>query len=290
MINLALKEDREKLALIIEADINQYCADKYNDGHRTHLGASIMGEECARKLFYTFRWVKLEVFEGRMQRLFQVGHTAEPRFKSYLEAIGFEVTTIDPHTNKQYRITGCNEHFGGSLDGMCKAPARYELSEDLIFLNEFKTNGTGAGFNGVADKGVRTAKPRHFAQMSLYGYKKNLKYGIYLIENKNDSDITIEIVPLDWNLGEQLEKRAQEIISAKFPPNKISEQPTYYECKFCNFNCICHSGEAVEKNCRSCRNSSPIENGEWFCNRHTGVIPKDFILKGCGDHVSINGE
>src|SRR5579863_8501085 len=110
MINLQNSEDRKKLSERIKLDIDQYCADKYNEAHREHLGASIMGEACDRKLWYHFRWVKLEVHEGRIQRLFQVGHNAEPRFIKYLRGIGFEVKEFN-EDDKQFRISGCEGHY-----------------------------------------------------------------------------------------------------------------------------------------------------------------------------------
>jgi len=289
MINLSIPEDRKKLSEQIKSDIDEYCKKKYNEATpRTHLGASEMGEECDRKLLYKFRWVKHEVHEGRVQRLFQVGHDAEPRFIEYLRGIGFEVKEFD-EDGVQFRISGCDGHYGGSLDGMCKAPAHYQINEDLIFLNEFKTNGTGAGYSGIANKGVIKEKPKHWKQMCQYGHHYRLRYGLYLIENKNDSDITVEIVELDWNIGIELEKRARDIISAKTPPPKISENPATFDCKFCFARDICHYGEPVQINCRSCRNASAAENGEWACAIH-GQIPKDFIKTGCSQHVSINGE
>lgn len=290
MLDLNTEADRDKLAELIEADIDAYCQLKYKHGFNKRLPASIMGWSCTRKIWYTFRWCGKEAFDGRQLRLFQVGNTAEPRFTEFLKAIGFEVNHVDPATGKQWRIEACNGHYAGMADGMCKAPERYELSEPLVFLNEFKTNGTGAGYNHVREKGLRVAKPDHYAQMSQYGKHFQLKYGIYLIENKNDSDITIEIVPLDWNLGQQLEEKAQRIINSKTPPNRISEQPVYWECKFCTFNSICHDNAPVEKNCRSCRYAEPIADAKWFCSKHFGEIPPDFIKRGCGDHVSINGE
>ena len=124
--------------------------------------------------------------------------------------------------------------------------------------------------------------------MCQYGYKYKIKYGIYLIENKNDSDITVQVVELDWELGHHLENKAFDIIEAKSPPHKISQQPSYYECKYCNFQDICHFGEAVEENCRSCKNSSPVERGEWFCSKYSTIIPKDQIPLKHKCHESIN--
>lgn len=282
MLNLNILSDREKLEQLLADDIDAFCADYYEQGHRNHLGASTLGEPCWRKLWYQFRWVKEERFNGRMMRLFNVGHSAEPRFVTYLRGIGFEVKEFN-EDGKQFRISGAMGHYGGSLDGMCKAPARYQLSEDLVFLNEFKTNGTGKGFSDVEEKGLQKTKPMHYAQMSQYGYKMGLRYGLYMIENKNDSAIIIKIVELDWNLGLQLEKKATDIVNAKEPPPRISENPAMQECQWCNFKDICHKGERPEKNCRSCRNCMPTDNATWTCSIY-GVIPQEFIKLGCPDN------
>lgn len=285
MLNLSLPTDREKLEELLAEDLDLFCQTYYEQGHRNHLGASEMGEECWRKLWYGFRWTKLEWHDGRMMRLFNVGHSAEPRFVTYLRGIGFEVKEFDTD-GKQFRISGAMGHYGGSLDGLCKAPSRYQLSEDIIFLNEFKTNGTGKGYSDVEEKGVAKAKPRHFAQMSQYGYHMKIKYGIYMIENKNDSEITIKVVELDWNLGAQLEKKAEQIIFAKEPPPRISENKSFFNCKYCHLSGICHDGEQPEKNCRSCRNAVPTENATWTCSLY-GLIPPEFVKTGCDNWLPI---
>lgn len=285
-LNLTNPADREKLEDLISDDLNSFCQELYENGHRNHLGASELGEECWRKLWYGFRWVRKEIFDGRMLRLFNVGHSAEPRFISYLRGIGFEVKEFSDD-GKQFRISGANGHYGGSLDGMCKAPERYQIEGNLVLLNEYKTNGTGPGFAKVATDGVAKAKPRHFAQMSQYGKHYGLRFGLYMIENKNDSSITIKIIELDWNLGAQLEKKAEDIINSKEPPPRISENPSMFSCKFCHFKGICFDGEQVDKNCRSCRNAVPVANAEWNCTLHNGIIPQDFVKTGCDSWLPI---
>jgi hypothetical protein len=282
-LNLSLPTDREKLADLIAADVEAFCETYYEQGHRNHLGASEVGEPCWRQLWYKFRWVKLERFDGRMMRLFNVGHSAEPRFVAYLRGIGFEVREIDEATGEQFRISGANGHYGGSLDGLCKAPARYELSEDIILSLSFKTNNTGQGYDKVSKEALSKAKPKHWAQECQYGYKMGIRYCIYMIENKNDSDITFKVIELDWNYGRQLEDKATQIINSKEPPPRISENPAMFDCKFCTFAGICHRGEQVEKNCRSCRNAVPTADTTWTCSLHNGVIPKSFIPTGCQD-------
>lgn len=280
MLDLSKQSDRETLEELIAEDINLFCETYYEQGHRNHLGASMLGEPCWRKLYYSFRWCKEEKFDGRMMRLFNVGHSAEPRFVAYLRGIGFEVREFD-EDGKQFRISGAMGHYGGSLDGMCKAPAKYQLSEDVILSLSFKTNNTGSGYEKVSKEALSKSKPMHWAQECQYGYKTGIRYCIYMIENKNDSDITFKVIELDWNYGAQLEKKAEQIIFSKEPPPRISENPAIFDCKYCHLTDICHKGETPEKNCRSCRNANPVENAEWFCSAHNSNIPSDFIRKGC---------
>ena len=61
------------------------------NGFRPHLGGSMIGEKCERKLVYSFRWAKQPVHAGRLLRLFNRGHLEEFRFVSYLRRIGAEI-------------------------------------------------------------------------------------------------------------------------------------------------------------------------------------------------------
>ena len=60
-----------------------------------------------------------------------------------------------------------------------------------------------------------------------------------------------------------------------------------FDCKWCDKSDICHKGATVEKNCRSCRNAEPVEDAQWKCSFHGGIIPPDFIKLGCNDWFPI---
>jgi len=188
-------------------------------------------------------------------------------------------------SREQHRVSGVNGHFGGSQDGQSTLPERYGIPGK--FLLEFKTNGTGKGFTAVEEKGVALAKPQHYAQMSTYGYLDDFDYCIYIIINKNDDSITVEVVKLDKRLGEQCEKKARDVITAQVPPAKLSVNPTFFKCKWCDFSDICHGDEKVETNCRSCAHAIAVDKGNWQCNLVAQIIPKEFILQGCDKHTPI---
>ena len=224
--------------------------------------------------------------------MFNRGHREEARFIEWLEGIGFKVwfENRDEGPNEkgeypQYRISDVMGHFGGSLDGIAILPERYGIAEPVLL--EFKTNGTGAGFNKLADDGMPIAKPEHFAQTSTYGKKYNFRYCVYLNINKNDDSLHIEVVKLNHNLGEQMIMKAEQIIMSQTAPARLSDNPTFHKCGYCHMKEVCHKGAVVEVNCRSCAFARPVENAEWFCEVHNGNIPKDFIAKACPSYKAI---
>lgn len=267
------------LARRIKDDIDAWCVATYTDEHRTHLGASTIGDDCARRIWYTFRWASAQIFNGRQLRLFNRGHLEETRWIEWLRGIGFQVWTHDVD-GKQFRFTGAMQHYAGSADSVSQTP--YPELIGLTLLTEFKTHNNGA-FKYLRDKGVILSKPEHYAQMCAYGSAFGLQYGLYCASSKNDDEHHIEVVKLDPVYAVDLTKKAEDIIFSKIPPPKISLQPEHYECKFCPHRGVCHEGAPLLKNCRSCEFSRPIDNGEWFCDRYRNTIPKDFIPQGCGE-------
>lgn len=265
-------------------EIDEYCVKTYDGGHRNHLGASLIGDDCKRRLWYILRWCQKEEFDGRKLRLFNRGHREEERFLEWLEGIGCNVLGVDIDGN-QHRISDCLGHFGGSLDGKGFLPEKYDIKEQILF--EFKTNKTGSEFDKLAKVGMIVAKPQHFAQMSTYGYKEGLNFCLYLNINKNDDTFYVELVKLDHNLGKQMIAKAEQIIFSQVAPERISENLTYFKCSYCHFKQICHFQKDPEKNCRSCINARPVEDAQWFCSHFNSVIPAEFIKTSCPEWVKI---
>ncbi len=206
---------------------------------------------------------------------------------------------------KQWRISDCLGHFGGSLDGIGQATVPIEIWEffegraaeytgRLIppgeeFLTEFKTHNTKSFVNMVNGGGVKVAKPEHYTQMQTYMRKRGLKFGLYVAVNKNDDDLHIEIVELVPEIGDKAVARAERIIQTTFVPERIGKHPSWHECKFCDFKQICHYGDdkEIDRNCRTCKHSSPVAEGRWHCGKWQMPIPVDAVLKGCDAHLLI---
>lgn len=284
---------RNKLSLEVKKDLDSYTQWLYDDGFRWHLGASKIGEECKRSLWYGFRWVQPQMHDGRMQRLFNRGHKEESRHAEWLRGIGFTLWTHDESitkedgTHPQLRIRNkCKGHLGGSLDGIVKFPDRYGIDTPAIL--ESKTSGTGKGFNDLSKLGMAKAKQQHYIQNSIYGYDYGIEDALYICANKNDDDLYVEVVKLDFKLAQNMEVKAESIIFSQTPPARISENPTYFQCKnLCDFSNVCFHGKPAVKNCRSCVNCSAVDAGEFYCSLNNGIIPRDFVPIGCDGWISI---
>lgn len=280
---------RKAIVLQIHKDIDEFCKREFEEDARTHLGASIIGHDCKAYAWNTFRWLKFEEFSGRMLRLFNRGHEEERRFIRWLQGAGFTVYDHDPATGKQYRIKGVFGHFGGSLDSICYAPAHYNINQPLAWLGEFKTHNDNS-FKKLKKDGVAKSKPQHYRQMCSYGRAYGFEFGLYCAVNKNDDDLYFEIVVLDYRQADDLFRKAEYIITSQSQPPKIAMTETFFTCKTCDFNKICHQRQVPTKNCRSCRNATPADKGNWFCSLYNSNIPLDFIPKGCDNwYPIING-
>lgn len=232
-----------------------------NTPFRNHLGASLIGRECPRELWYSFHWCVLNRFDGRMLRLFNSGHLMEPKIVASLEMIGCEVYQFDEH-GKQFRVTGHRGHFGGSLDAV--AIGIPDLPDGVPALCEFKSHGDKSFIKLKAD-GLVTAKFEHFVQMQIYMNHYKLDHGLYVAQNKNTDEIYAEIIQRDESVYKRYLDRSVMIIDSVEPPPRISTTPGFFKCRFCDFQQICHLKELPAVNCRTCSKSRIADEGKWFC-------------------------
>lgn len=250
------------------------------DWRRDHLGASQIGKSCKRAIWYSFHWASNPEHEGRILRLFERGQNEEAVFVANLRAAGINVFEVDQNTGKQFSYSEYGGHFAGSLDGVANGFNESSATHVL----EFKTSSDKA-YNELIKKGVQVAKPEHYAQMQVYMAWSQLDRAYYFAVNKNTDAIHGERIKYDEAFTSDLFKKAREIIEAQTPPAKLSEDPAYFECKFCDHFKVCHTGHLPEVNCRTCSHSTPQMTGGWTCENYKVQIPSENQREGCQTHV-----
>ena len=249
------------------------------------MGASKIGEECTRRLWYSFRWCAPEKFDGRMLRLLERGNREESWLAEELRGIGVDLHTIDPATGEQYRIEFLGGHFGGSTDGV---GIGFPEAAKTWHVFEAKTSND-ARWKDLHAKGVKAAKPEHYAQMQVYMHGLGLTRAFYLCVNKNDDQLHMERIHYVAEEAEVFVNKAATVVFAPEPLTKISEDPGWWKCKNCFARAVCHEGDVrpLERNCRTCLSSTPNQNGTWWCEHHQKSLDVDAQRLGCEEHLFI---
>lgn len=264
-MTIDLKQVSEKL----KKSIDEASVELFADMPSWRLGASKINNDCKRALWYAFRWCHVEKPDARTLRLLNRGDREEANLLALLEKAGIEVL----ETQKPFS-THCG-HFGGKCDAIIKLPESYGIAEPI--LASFKTIGTGKGFSALFDEGVEKAKPAHYAQECTYGMFFKIEYCAYFYANKNDDDLFVEVVKLNFATGLQMSGKAEIVIRSQTPPEKFSNNPNNPTCKYCNAKNLCHENAPSVKSCRSCTNAVPTDDAQWNCSFYQGVIPREFV-------------
>ncbi len=243
--------------------------------HRKHLGASVIGHECKRHIWYVFRWALAQQFDGRMLRLFDTGKREESRILDELRAIGCQVWDTDEN-GQQFTVSACDGHFGGSMDGVVQGLPEAPKTPHLF---ECKTH-KDKSYKALLKDGIPA---RHRWQMQAYMTPADLPAAVYVAVNKDTDEIYIERVKSDPDLGRRILETAQYVIDSPEPPPRIADDAEHFVCKLCPFSSICHGDKLPEVNCRTCAHSTPVENGQWRCEQQA----RNTDGTACDAHVYI---
>ena len=243
---------------------------------RPHLGGSLLGEPCERKLWLSFRWAVQPVFPGRVLRLFRRGHNEEDIIIRDLRAVG--LTVYD--TQRRVLFGG---HVSGSIDGVAKNFDPDKPQRE--YLLEFKTHNKKS-FDHLDKHGVQKSKPMHYTQMQCYMYGANMSHALYCAVCKEDDRYHFEVVELDREHAEKYIERGHRISLEERLPAPISEDPNWYQCMFCDAHSFCHDKRPIKHaNCRTCAHVTPTKDGKWHCGVYDSTIPTDFQHDGCDSHI-----
>lgn len=255
--------------------------------HSWRVSPSNLGGDCVAQLWYKYRWAKLVKIGGKLARLFQVGHDAEPKLVAILRRMGWTVWDEDParkgKPNPQYNVKDFDGHLSGYLDGIGSHPL-YTMGVNVNL--EFKTSND-KNFAILKSKGVRIWQPKYYTQACLYMFYYNLPWTLFMVENKNTSEIVFRIVMRDDGHAREKLAIGHTVVNSRSRPAKIAMSAAHHKCKFCDFVDQCHYDQPCEKSCRACRHGFAAPGGEWGCDRYGSPIPANVVVTGCDDFTSI---
>lgn len=233
---------------------------------RGYLGLSGLGDECLRKVWYDWRHTFKKKFPARMLRLFRRGDREEFVFNFLLRGIGFTVHEVDEN-GKQFKVTDFAGHLSGHMDGVLEIPGEFWKSPSKAHpvLAEYKSYNAKR-FRNLTKSGVAKSDPKYFVQMQGYMGYEGLRGSLFCAVCKDDDLLHFEYVPFDKAVYKnRVVGRAETVITSTSPPEKLSEIPSHWQCKYCEAADICHKGAPALQSCRSCVYAEPTHDAEWVC-------------------------
>jgi hypothetical protein len=205
---------------------------------RNYLGASMLGDECIRKIQLQYMKHGIDVPVQNL-RTFAIGHCLEDLIAEWMILAGFDLKTRDEN-GEQFGFSVADGKIAGHVDGIIFAGpdfCRYPLLWECKTLNN-------KSWNDTQKRGVLVSKPIYFSQVQLYMAYLGLEENpcVFTALNKDTSELYHELIVFDAEAAQRYSDRAVQIIKATENNELlpcISNDSAFYRCKMCGFRNQC---------------------------------------------------
>ena len=210
---------------------------------REYLGASRIGEPCARRLVYEFTRTPVDPgkgFEGRTLRIFEAGHVFEDLVIRWLRAAGLDLRT-EKRDGGQFGFETAGGRIRGHVDGVIVDGPDIGLTWPVLWEHKALK---ASSWSDTAKKGVRASKPVYYGQLQIYMAYMALDAALFTALNKDTCELYHELVPFDVSAAQELSDKAVQVLRAADAGEllpRIAAHADFYLCRFCSFSARCWS-------------------------------------------------
>jgi hypothetical protein len=243
---------------------------------RSYFGMSKIGTECDRSIWYDFRICTEKKITKTQERLFKRGHEEEKIIRRDLLNAGVFCHSDQKEVRhaKGY-ILG---HYDNILENVHDAPS-------TPHLGEFKTLKT-SDYRALKRHGLYMALPIYYHQMNTYMYKGKLKRGLFIGVCKETDARYYERLSPNIKEAKEYLSRAKTIVLSRCIPDK-KWKASYFKCKMCDHQMVCHYSEPPLKTCRTCFHSKMLGGGHLGCEKHRIILSFCQQQKSCNKYKLI---
>ncbi len=235
---------------LIEAELALVKKQKL-EAKRNYLGMSSIGDPCSRKLWYSYHDSLQENFDAATIMRFEDGHRSEDLMAQRLkDAEGILLITTNDD-GKQFEVEDFDGKFKGHLDGIIsglkQVPKKEHIWEGKC-VNEKKFKNF---IDLKAQVGEKNTLARwdevYYAQAQSYMGYTGIDRHYLTVCTPGGRDWEAVRTEYDDEAFQKIRDKAGRILNAKFPLAKLSNDPNWFQCKWCNYWDRCHGTETVSE-------------------------------------------
>jgi hypothetical protein len=209
MLSLARANlSNDPLHIAISDCVEQASVRKHaNDQARGYLGASLIGDECLRKI--QFEWmVTTGSFPARVHSIFARGHYFEAETRQLLVDAGFVFAP-----EKELGFVTAAGLIAGHADGIIIGAPAVPLATPALWEHKALN---AKNFNAVKREGLAKVFPRYAAQVALYQNFLDVADhpALLTITNADNCERLYFSIPFDPRRAQEASDRAVQVIEA----------------------------------------------------------------------------
>ena len=226
---------------VLEAEAAEKAAKRSDEGtHRTSGGR--IGQTCLRCIqFEYFKTPQDKPLTGKTARIFKRGHIFEDMMADWIKQAGLTLLTSKPDGG-QFGFSVAKGRIVGFVDGIITGGPAEAGPYNRLWENKAVGSKT---WGKLHKNGLKEASPIYFGQVQIYMAYMNLDENpaLFTAINCDSMEIYEESVPFNGQVAQELSDKAVQVIGAceagELLP-RVSNDPSWYECRFCNFSKRCH--------------------------------------------------
>lgn len=210
---------------------------------RDYLGASRVGEPCARRLCYELMQVPVDEgadFSGRMLRIFEAGHRFEEMTIRWLRLAGFDLRT-HKRNGEQFGFSVAGGRLCGHIDGVIVGGPDVGIEYPALFEHKALKSSS---WQDTVKQGVKASKPIYWAQVQVYMAYLAVERTLFVALDKDTQALRYELVSFDPPAAQALSDKAVAVIrsveAGELLP-RISDDAGFFICTFCPYRIRCHA-------------------------------------------------
>lgn len=251
---------------------------------RGYLGMSMIGKPCELAAWHSWRQTTPRHTDGRIYMLFKTGHYVEAIVCEALRMTGYILQNAYP--DRQLSFSDHNGYFAGHPDGIIE-----DTDQNMIL--EIKSSNSNK-FKMFKMQGVEAVYPAYFAQMHLYMHYSGLRRAFFIVMNKEDSQLYVEMVNFKEEISKANIEKAKRILITHKPEGSVNlPKADTNECEFCPYKWICYAPRQSSElmpydislqsavTCRSCSYFKMSDDLMPFCNHSAHVAPLKRLDRAC---------